>query len=84
MAFVIIYVVGVILAAVLLSYTLDINSTYGVTVGDLFYLIIASLFSWLALIATVFIWLCIILQDTNFSKFWDYEIIKPAYKRKNK
>lgn len=84
MAFVIIYVVGVILAAVLLSYTLDINSTYGVTVGDLFYLIIVSLFSWLALIATVFIWLCIILQDTNFSKFWDYEIIKPAYKRKNK
>ena len=84
MAFVIIYVVGVILAAVLLSYALDINSTYGVTVGDLFYLIIVSLFSWLALIATVFIWLCIILQDTNFSKFWDYEIIKPAYKRKNK
>ena len=79
-----IYFIGVIFAAVLLSYTLDINSTYGVTVGDLFYLIIASLFSWLALIATVFIWLCIILQDTNFSKFWDYEIIKPAHKRKNK
>ena len=84
MAFVIIYVVGVILAAVLLSYTLDINSTYGVTVRDLFYLIIASLFSWLTLIGTVFIYIWIILQDTDFSKFWDYEIIKPAYKRKNK
>ena len=57
---------------------------YGVTVRDLFYLIIASLFSWLTLIATVFMWVCIILQDTDFSKFWDYEIIKPAYKRKNK
>ena len=84
MTFVIIYVVGVILAAVLLSYTLDINSTYGVTVRDLFYLIIASLFSWITLIGTVFIYIWIILQDTDFSKFWDYEIIKPAYKRKNK
>ncbi len=80
----IIYFIGVILAAVLLSYTLDINSTYGVTVRDLFYLIIASLFSWLTLIATAFMWLCIILQDADFSEFWDYEIIKPAYKRKNK
>lgn len=84
MTFAIIYVVGVILAAVLLSYTLDINSTYGVTVRELFYLIIASLFSWLTLIGTVFIYIWIILQDTDFSKFWDYEIIKPAYKRKNK
>lgn len=84
MTFAIIYVVGVILAAVLLSYTLDINSTYGVTVRDLFYLIIASLFSWLTLIGTVFIYIWIILQDTDFSKFWDYEIIKPAHKRKNK
>lgn len=84
MTFAIIYVIGVILTAVLLSYTLDINSTYGVTVRDLFYLIIASLFSWITLIGTVFIYIWIILQDTDFSKFWDYEIIKPAYKRKNK
>lgn len=84
MIFAIIYIIGVILTAVLLSYTLDINSTYGVTVRDLFYLIIASLFSWLTLVATALMWLCIILQDINFSKFWDYEIIKPAYKRKNK
>lgn len=80
----IIYFIGVILTAVLLSYTLDINPKYGITVRDLFYLIIASLFSWLTLIVTGLMWLCIILQDTDFSKFWDYEIIKPSYKRKNK
>lgn len=79
-----IYFIGVIIAACMLVYTLDISPKYGITVKDLFYLAIGSLFSWITFIGTGFIWICIILEDIDFSKFWDYEIIKPAYKRKNK